>query len=87
MQELARRSKVSKDTIRRFESGEAVLPRTVDSLRVAMEGAGVEFLAAGTPTAGIELHLPDGMIVRKRRGDGGGGGDAGGTGAVARRRG
>ena len=85
MQELARRSKVSKDTIRRFESGEAVLPRTVDSLRVAMEGAGVEFLAAGTPTAGIELHLPDGMIVRKRRGDGGG--DEGGTGAVARRRG
>jgi transcriptional regulator with XRE-family HTH domain len=68
MAELAARSKVSKDTIRRFENGEGVLPRTVDSLKVALERAGVEFLVGEQRPKELELHLPDGMIVRKKRG-------------------
>lgn len=67
MADLAAHSKVSKDAIRRFEGGEAVMPRTVDSLRTAMERAGVEFVVTGSRAPGMELHLPDGMIVRRRR--------------------
>lgn len=69
MADLAEHSKVSKDAIRRFEGGGAVMPRTVDSLRTAMERAGVEFLTMAQRVAGMELHLPDGMVVRRRAPD------------------
>lgn len=68
MADLAAQSRVSKDTIRRFEGGDGVLPRTIDSLKAALTRAGVEFIASGKPTEDLELHLPDGTIVRRSRG-------------------
>jgi len=68
MAELAAQSRVSKDTIRRFEGGDSVLPRTIDSLKAALTRAGVEFIVSGKPTKDLELHLPDGTIVRRSRG-------------------
>ena len=66
MQDLADASQVHKDTIRRFEGGGSVLPRTIANLRAALESAGVEFVET-KPIGGVEIHLPEGVIVRLRR--------------------
>jgi transcriptional regulator with XRE-family HTH domain len=55
VRELAEASKVSADTIVRFEKGEALRPRTIDALRAALEAAGVEFVAENGGGPGVRL--------------------------------
>lgn len=47
VRDLAEAAKVSPDTIARLERGEALRERTIDSVRAALEAAGVEFIPAG----------------------------------------
>ena len=47
VRELANLAKVSPDTIARLERGEELRQRTVDDIRAALEGAGVEFTNGG----------------------------------------
>jgi transcriptional regulator with XRE-family HTH domain len=54
VRELAVLAKVSPDTIARLERGEELLGRTVDSIRSALEAAGVEFTNGDQP--GVRLR-------------------------------
>ena len=54
VRELAEASRVSADTIVRFEKGELLRPRTVDAVRTALESAGVEFTDGDAP--GVRLR-------------------------------
>lgn len=45
--ELATMAGVSPDTVYRLEKGDELLPRTVATIRAALEGAGAEFLSGG----------------------------------------
>jgi transcriptional regulator with XRE-family HTH domain len=47
VRELADAANVSTSTIVRFERGEALLLRTVDAIRAALEAKGVEFTDGG----------------------------------------
>lgn len=47
VRELAERASVSPTTVTRLERGEGLYPRTVDTIRAALEAAGVEFIPAG----------------------------------------
>jgi transcriptional regulator with XRE-family HTH domain len=49
VRELAAAAKVSPDTVARFERGDELKERTVDSLRQALEAAGVEFTNGEQP--------------------------------------
>ena len=55
---MAEASKVSADTIVRFEKGEVVRPRTVDAIQVALETAGVEFINQNGGGPGARLRQP-----------------------------
>lgn len=44
---LAKQSNLSWSTIQRFEAGQNVLPIALQSIRAAMERAGVEFIPGG----------------------------------------
>lgn len=56
VRDLARNAGVSIDTVTRLERGEALLPRTVDTIRRALEVAGVEFIAENGGGAGVRLR-------------------------------
>jgi transcriptional regulator with XRE-family HTH domain len=45
--ELAALAGVSPDTVHRLERGDELLPRTVATIRAALEAAGAEFLPGG----------------------------------------
>ncbi|WP_188262005.1 transcriptional regulator [Azospirillum tabaci] len=47
VRDLAAAANVSMDTIARFKRGERVKESTIDSMRTALEGAGVEFIPEG----------------------------------------
>jgi transcriptional regulator with XRE-family HTH domain len=49
VRELADLAKVSPDTVARFERGEELKDRTIESLQRALESAGVEFTNGGQP--------------------------------------
>ena len=66
VRELAALSKVSGDTIVRFERGEELRPRTVDAIRTALEAAGVEFIAENGGGAGVRLRKPLTLMNRRR---------------------
>jgi transcriptional regulator with XRE-family HTH domain len=53
VRELAAKAGVSPDTVFRLEKGEALLPRTVDAIRQALEAAGVVFTNGSEP--GVKL--------------------------------
>jgi transcriptional regulator with XRE-family HTH domain len=53
VRELAAASKVSIDTIARFERGDELKERTIDALQKALEAAGVEFTNGDQP--GVRL--------------------------------
>ena len=53
VKKLAAAAKVSADTIVRFERGESLRKRTVDSLRQVLEAAGLEFTDGRKP--GVRL--------------------------------
>jgi transcriptional regulator with XRE-family HTH domain len=54
--ELAKLAKVSPDTIARLERGEELKQRTIDTIRAALEAAGVEFLDGNGGGAGVRLR-------------------------------
>ena len=56
VRELAELAKVSPDTIARLERGEELRERTVDAIRIALETAGVEFIAENGGGAGVRLR-------------------------------
>jgi transcriptional regulator with XRE-family HTH domain len=55
VRELAQAAKVSPDTVVRLERGEELKERTVDSIRAALEKAGVEFIAENGGGPGVRL--------------------------------
>lgn len=59
IRDLADLAKVSPDTVARLERGEILKERTVDALRVALEAAGVEFIAENGGGPGVRLKKRD----------------------------
>jgi transcriptional regulator with XRE-family HTH domain len=58
VREVAKLAEVSPNTVARLERGESLYPRTVETICVALMGAGVIFLAAGeTPDGGPGVRL------------------------------
>jgi transcriptional regulator with XRE-family HTH domain len=55
VRDLAREAKVSPSTVAIFERGDALLPGTVDKLRLALEVAGVKFIAENGGGPGVRL--------------------------------
>jgi transcriptional regulator with XRE-family HTH domain len=55
VRDLAGMAAVSPDTIARLERGEDLKPRTVDTIRAALEAAGVEFIPENGSGAGVRL--------------------------------
>ena len=56
VRELAAAAEVSPTTITRLERGEALFPRTVQSIRAALEAAGVQFIAENGGGPGVRLR-------------------------------
>ena len=53
VRKLAAAAKVSPDTVVRFERGERIRKRTIDSLRQVLEAAGVEFTDGKLKVTGL----------------------------------
>jgi transcriptional regulator with XRE-family HTH domain len=53
---LARAAEVSPPTVRRFERGDSVMPRTVEAIQGALEKAGVIFIDANDGGPGARLR-------------------------------
>lgn len=53
---LAKNAGVSPDTVARLERGEELKESTVQTIRVALESAGVEFIAENGGGAGVRLR-------------------------------
>jgi DNA-binding XRE family transcriptional regulator len=60
VRELATAAKISPDTVSRLERGEVLRGRTVDTIRAALEPAGVEFTNGKKP--GVRLKKADRVI-------------------------
>ena len=58
VRDLAAAAKVSPDTIARLERGEELKDTTHAAVRVALETAGVEFIAENGGGAGVRLRKP-----------------------------
>jgi DNA-binding XRE family transcriptional regulator len=58
VRELATAADVSPETVVRFEGGETLRTRTVAAIRIALEGAGVDFIAENGGGAGVRLRKP-----------------------------
>jgi transcriptional regulator with XRE-family HTH domain len=56
VRELAKEAAVSVDTISRLERGEELLPRTVQTIRAALEAAGVIFIDQNGNGPGVRLQ-------------------------------
>ena len=56
VRELAALAKVSPTTISKLEAGDELKPRTVDAVRVALENAGVIFVAENGGGVGVRLR-------------------------------
>jgi transcriptional regulator with XRE-family HTH domain len=54
--ELAALAKVAPSTVARFEAGEELKERTLEAIRIALEKAGVEFIAADDGGPGVRLR-------------------------------
>jgi len=55
VRDLAKAAKVSGDTVNRLEMGEQLRPRTLSAIRVAIEKAGIVFIAANGGGAGVRF--------------------------------
>lgn len=55
VRDLAKLAQVSPNTVTRFERGEKLQPRTVKSMRAALETSGVMFLDENGGGAGVRL--------------------------------
>jgi transcriptional regulator with XRE-family HTH domain len=56
VRELAEAAEVSPTTITRLERGESLYPRTVETVRAALETAGVIFVAENGDGPGVRLR-------------------------------
>jgi len=56
VRDLAKAAKSSPNTVARFERGDELRPRTVESLRHALEAAGVIFIAENGDGPGVRLR-------------------------------
>lgn len=56
VRDLAREAKVSPDTVVRFETGDPLRERTVDAMQMALEKAGIVFIAEDGVSEGVLLH-------------------------------
>jgi transcriptional regulator with XRE-family HTH domain len=56
VRELAAASKVSVDTVARFERGEELKERTVDALQHALEAAGIKLIDENGGGPGVRLR-------------------------------
>ena len=56
VRQLAAAARVSPDTIARLERGETLYPRTLDAIRMALETAGVDFIAENGGGPGVRLR-------------------------------
>jgi transcriptional regulator with XRE-family HTH domain len=56
VRKLAAAAKVSPDTVTRFERGERIRQRTIDSLRQVLEAAGVEFTDGRKPEVRLSIR-------------------------------
>ena len=56
VRDLAKLAKVSPNTITRFERGESLHERTIDTIKSALEKAGVKFIPANGGGAGVRLN-------------------------------
>jgi transcriptional regulator with XRE-family HTH domain len=64
VREIARKAKVSVDTVARFERGDELKERTIEALQRTLEAAGVEFTNGDRPG----VRLTKGAAVRRKRG-------------------
>ena len=64
VREIARKAKVSVDTVARFERGDELKERTIDALQHALEAAGVEFTNGDQP--GVRLTKAATALRRKK---------------------
>ncbi|WP_264665325.1 helix-turn-helix domain-containing protein [Azospirillum fermentarium] len=55
VRDVAKLADVAPSTITRLERGETLYPRTVDTIRAALEAAGVEFIPENGGGAGVRL--------------------------------
>lgn len=63
--DLAKASKVSLETVKRLEKmrgGVSAYGRTLDAIKDALEGAGVEFISADNGGAGVRLKKAGGTL-------------------------
>ena len=56
VRELAEKARVSTNTVTRFENGEPLKERTVDTIRDVFLDAGVEFIPENGGGAGVRLR-------------------------------
>jgi transcriptional regulator with XRE-family HTH domain len=56
VRDVARLAAVSPNTVARLERGEALYPRTLATIRAALEAAGVEFIPENGGGAGVRLR-------------------------------
>lgn len=56
VRELAEKSGVSTNTIARFERGEELKTSTIETIRSALEAAGIEFIPENGGGAGVRLR-------------------------------
>lgn len=56
VRDLAEKAQVSTNTVSRLEAGEELKPRTVAAMRIALEAAGVEFIAENGGGPGVRLR-------------------------------
>ena len=63
VRDLATLADVAPSTITRLERGEGLYPRTIDAIRIALEAAGVEFIAENGCGPGVRLRkgVSDGL--------------------------
>ncbi|MGF1277585.1 helix-turn-helix domain-containing protein [Acetobacter pasteurianus] len=59
VRELAEKSGVSTNTIARFERGEELKTSTIETIRSALEAAGIEFIPKNGGGAGVRLKKED----------------------------
>lgn len=55
IRDLAKLAKVSPNTVTRFERGESMQERTLDTIKAALEKAGVEFIPQNGKGPGVRL--------------------------------
>ncbi|MDL2410945.1 helix-turn-helix transcriptional regulator [Rhizobium calliandrae] len=58
VRDLAKSAKVSPDTIARFERGEHLRSATIESIKMAFEMAGIEFIDENGGGAGVRFAKP-----------------------------